>query len=103
MTIFKLDPDPVFRTKVPIPVHGGKTVAVEFGFRHRTRDELSEFLKNAGQMDDVSLVMAVATGWDLEDAFNEENIRKMLQNYMGSGKAIGSAYIDELTMAKVGN
>ena len=103
MIQFKLVPEPVFNAKVPIPVHGGKIVAVEFGFRHRTRDELTKFLKDIEKMDDVSAVMSVAVGWELEDSFTEENVSKMLQNYMGSGKAIASKYIDELTAAKVGN
>ena len=103
MIKFKLDPDPVFRAKVSIPVHGGKSAEVEFGFRHRTRDELYEFMKGIEKMEDVAIVMAVAASWELSDPFTEENVRKMLQNYMCSGKAIASRYIDELTAASAGN
>jgi hypothetical protein len=100
---FNLTAIPTFKAKVAIPVPGGKSVDVEFVYKHRTRDEYKEFVDNLPDREDVDVIMDIASGWDLEDAFSAEAMEAMTQNYIGSAYAIIQTYISELTNARVKN
>ena len=96
---------PTFRATVAIPTPGGKPADVEFVFRHRTRDELKEFIDDGASSleGDVELVMGVASGWELDDPFDAQSVEKLTQNYIGSAQAIYGTYLAELTGARVKN
>ncbi|RJG10914.1 hypothetical protein D3879_14630 [Pseudomonas cavernicola] len=97
---FKLDVAPTFKATVNIPVHGGDTVPVEFEFKHRTKDQVNEWLGSLTGRADVEVLQDVLAGWELDDVFNEESIGKLVQNYAGAGGAIVAAYVDELLQAR---
>lgn len=113
MTKFVLTPNPTFKHPVQIPVPGGKTEAVVFTFKHKKRAEFKSFMESLGPTDekgrerpvrtDVELVMEIASGWDLKDEFTVENVTDLIDNYMGSGRVILAAYVEELTAATKGN
>lgn len=98
-----LKANPTFKAKVGIPVPGGEPVQVEMEFRHRTRDELVKFLESSADMNDDEAVMAVITGWGLDDKLTRENVHRLTQNYYGAGRAIVDKYLAELTQARLGN
>ena len=98
-----LTASPTFNAKVMIPVPGAKPVPVVFTFKGRTKDAFKAFLENMADKEDVDAILLVASGWDLEDAFGEENVEKLVQNYIGSAKAILETYIGELAAARLGN
>lgn len=100
---FKLDPNPTFSAKVALPVHGGATVEVGFTFRHKTGDQLDEFLKTVADRSVVESMLEVVAGWELDDELNAENMERLVQNYQGASRAISAAYIEELTQARRGN
>lgn len=103
-TKFTLNPKPTFKKKVPLPVPGDGFESVEFTFKHRSRDEYREFLDGLkDRTDDVELLMDIASGWELEDAFDAENIGRLVQGYVGSARAVLGTYIDELSKAREGN
>lgn len=103
MAKFTLTASPTFTSKVSIPVPGSKAVPVEFKFKGRTKDEFKKFLETMTDHEDLHVVLEMASGWDLEDVFNEDNVEKLLQNYIGSGRAIIEKYINELSAARLGN
>lgn len=107
MATFKLEPNPTFKAIVMIPVPGDKAAPVEFIFKHRTKDAYEEMLKRfsaeAVQIEDVDVVMELASGWALVEPFDKPNVLKMLQNYMGAKDAIAETYVREITGAKLGN
>lgn len=103
MAKLKLNPDPTFSAEVEIPVPGKAPVAVSFTFKHRTRDELDEFLKRAVDLRDAALIMEVASGWELADAFTVENVTALVQNYIASPGAVFEKYLTELTKAREKN
>jgi hypothetical protein len=101
---FTLVPQPTFKHKVKMPIPGAGFVDVEFIFKHRTKTEFQEFMEKAkDQTDDVALVMDVASGWELEESFDKDNIEKLVDNYTGAARAIFSTYVDEIIKARVGN
>ncbi len=97
MAKLKLQPDPTFKAKVEISVPGGTPAKVEFTFKHRTRQEMDRFLKSVSDMkDDPEMILALATGWELADEFNEENVRTLCDSYISAPAAIFDAYLQEL-------
>lgn len=103
MAKLTLNPAPTFSAEVQIPVPGKDSIAVSFTFKHRTRDELDEFLKRAVDLRDAGLIMEVATGWELADAFTVENVTTLVQNYMASPAVVFDKYLTELTKARAKN
>lgn len=103
MAKIKLDADPTFSCAVPIPVPGKGIVDVQFTFKHRSREQVLAWVNEAKDNGDVATVKAVATGWELDDEFTDENIAKLCSNYAGAGFAIVQTYLDELRGARVKN
>jgi Phage tail assembly chaperone len=98
-----LTASPTFKAKVAIPVPGNSPTLVEFTFKGRTKDQFKEFIDALRDRDDVDVVLDVASGWELEDAFDREAIEQLTQNYIGSARAIIEKYLSELTQARLGN
>lgn len=102
MAKLKLNPEPTFTAGVRIPVPGGEADPVIFTFKHRTREQVAEWLK-ATEATDVQTVLACATAWDLADEFNEENVTRLCDNYAGAAFAVVDAYLNELRGARAKN
>lgn len=99
----KLIPEPTFAAKVPVPVPGRGEVDVEFTFKYRTRDEMQSFLAGHESMDDVQLVMACASGWELADIFDEKNVKEFVRQYIAGPAAVFETYCAEMTGARLKN
>ena len=97
MAKFTLNPAPTFKAKVDIPVPGGKVEKVEFTFRHRTREEFQRWLEDIDGKDGHVVVLEAASGWELEEPFDEEHVKELLSNYIGSLPAVMETYIRELS------
>lgn len=98
MAKLKLQPDPTFKAKVPVAVAGAAPAPVEFTFKHRTRQEMDRFLSAVKDMeDDVEMILAMTTGWDLADDFNEMNVRQLVDSYIQAPAAIFDTYLQELS------
>lgn len=100
---FTLAVSPTFKSTVIIPAPGGKSAPIEFTFKHRTRDAFKEFTESLGGRDDVDVLLDIASGWDLDEPFDKETVEQLTQNYLGAGRAVAEAYINELTAARVKN
>ena len=103
MAKLKLTASPTFKSKVAIPVPGGKPADVEFIFKGRTKDQFKEFVEGIGDREDADVIMDCASGWELDDPFSKENVEQMIQNYIGAARAIIGKYMTELTAARLGN
>lgn len=98
MAKLKLQPDPTFTAKVDIPVPGAAPASVTFTFKHRSKEEMERFIKEAaGMEDDLQVVMSVATNWDLSDTFNEENVKTLISNYIAAPQKVFETYLQELS------
>ena len=102
-TKFSLSVKPTFKAKVAVPVPGQTAELVEFTFKGRTRDEFKELIDGMKDRDDVDVIMDIASGWELEEAFDAENVEILTQNYLGAARAIIEKYLSELTQARLGN
>jgi hypothetical protein len=100
---FSLTASPTFKAKVAIPIPGDKAVDIEFIFKGRTREAFKDFIDSIKDRDDSEVIMDIASGWDLDDAFEKDNIEKLTQNYLGAARAVIEKYLSELTQARLGN
>jgi hypothetical protein len=103
MAKLTLKANPTFSAEVGIPLHGGGTSPVALTFKHRTMEEMDQFIKDRPSKTDVQTFMEMVEGWDLEDEFTETSVQELLQNYNGAGLAAFRKYIDELVQARQGN
>jgi hypothetical protein len=103
MAKLALTASPTFKSNVLIPVPGKKPVPVEFIFKGRTKTEFQAFIENLRDRDDVDVILDLATGWELEEAFGKESLEQLLHSYIGAARAIIETYINELTAARLGN
>lgn len=95
----QLTANPTFKADVAIPIAGAAPVKVQFTFKHRNKEALKEFFDTMGDKDDPSLVMEMCSGWELDDAFDVENVQKLVSEYVGSAAAILETYIAQSTGA----
>ena len=102
--MLKLKPNPTFKAKVVIPTPEGE-VKVDFTFKHKTRDELQDFLFGEHpDRTDTDAVLEIAEGWSgVDGAFGREALDEMFANYHGAARAIVKAYAEQLTQARAGN
>jgi hypothetical protein len=103
MARLKLHASPTFKAKVPIPIPGAAPHPIEMEFKHRTRKELDALLRDKGTQLDTDFVLSIATGWDLDDKFDRENVETLLDQYGGAARAIADTYTRELMGARLGN
>ena len=106
MAKLQLAAAPTFKTIVQIPVPGSKPVGVEFTFKGRTKAEFNQFvadLDSGAMKEDVDVLMSIASGWELDDPFDRESVSKLIENYIGSWRAVVQTYIQELTAARAKN
>jgi len=100
---FSLTPKPSFQATVKIPVPGEGAADVVFTFKARTREQMRSFHDEVKDLENVDLILYVASAWDLEDPFDKDNITRLTENYLGATAAIFDKYLTELTQARLGN
>jgi len=103
MAKLTLNPNPTFKAKASIHVPGGRKAEIEFKFKYRDSDEFKEFVDGLEGRKDIEILMDIACGWDLEEAFDEKNLETMTKKYIGSARAVLETYMGELTGARAKN
>lgn len=103
----RLNPEPTFRAKVGIPVPGQEQAEqIVCVFKHMTRDEYADFSSpaKADARSDLDSLCALLVGWEGVDApYSRDALATVLQSYHGAAHAIATAYVTELTKARLGN
>lgn len=100
---FTLAVSPTFKRDVSIPVPGDRPANINFTFKHKTRDELRDFVAGLEGREDLEVVLEVASAWGIDEAFEEDNVEILLQNYPGAALAIIDTYLKEVSGARKGN
>jgi hypothetical protein len=103
MPKLQLKLSPTFKAHVDIPVPGARPAKVEFTFKARDREELADWLAKLDGKKTDEAVLEIASGWDLEDAFDQANVEVLLRTYIGAWQAIYQKYLDELMGARAKN
>lgn len=107
MARLKLNPEPTFKAKVGIPVPGGRSADVEFTFTYRGKAELSKWHDEVQDLpkdaSEATLLRTFVVGWDLDDEFGDDNIRRLCDAYPGAAAAAMDVYLRESWGARRGN
>jgi len=103
MAKLTLAQEPTFKAPVAIPVPGSKPVSVSFTFKWRTRDEARAWLEEVDALGDEDVVLSMASGWELDDTFDADNVKALCQKFAGAASAIFSTYVEQLRGAKAKN
>ena len=103
MQTFTLDPKPTFDLDVPVPIPGEGFLNVTFTCRYRNKKGFEELLDAIKDKNDKEIIFLIATGWNIGVDFNDENVEKLAENYMGSAAAIMNAYAEELMKVREKN
>ncbi len=98
--MFKINPAPTFRAKVPLTVPGEDARAVvEFEFRHKGRTAFATWWDSIGERDDPAVLADVIVSWTgviddkgAEVPFSADVLAQVLDNYPASAFDILGAY-----------
>ena len=102
MAGLKLLANPTFQAEVRIPVPEGEAV-LTMTFKHRTKSSLPAFFEKLKALTDLEVIKEVASGWDADGEFDDENISTLLDQYHMAGYTITQRYIEALGQFKKGN
>ncbi len=103
MAKFKLEVKPTFKSKIQMPLHGGDTAELEFEFKHRTRDQIAEWVKGLSKMSDPDIMEDILSGWSIDEPFNRQSIELLCQNFVGAPHVLYETYLLELRQAREKN
>lgn len=117
-----------FKRDVVIPMLDGSTDMLKITYKYRTRSEYAKmmdevifaakdkaesapqdkqgtFQEMISEQDDFSVnyVLEIAEGWDLSDAFNQENLQKLRDMYPGAIDAIINTYREAILEGRLKN
>ncbi len=102
--MFKIQPNPTFKTAVAIPVAGGKPASIEVEFKYLTRDQVAEFFQSLEGRKDHEALAEVVVGWSGVDVpYSTDALATLLNNYLPAGRALFDAFIAGLAQAKEKN
>lgn len=102
MAGLKLNANPTFVKEVAIPVPEG-LAKVAFTFKHRPKSAMNAFFERIKDMEDLDIIKEMATGWDADGEFNDDNLKLFLDNYHAAGFTVTQEYVTALGSFKKGN
>ncbi len=101
--MFKLQPNPTFKTKVNISIAGQeKPAQIEVEFKYLSKTQVRDFFEAlAGKQDDAEALSELIVGWSGPDqAYSKEALSLLLDNYPSSAGDLFEAFRRELLEAK---
>lgn len=108
--MFRLTPNTLFKALVPLSQAGiEQPLDVAFEFRHKTKEQLADWMARAPGRSDVDVLNEVIVSWGVVDddgaavPYSHTHLATLLSNYPPAKGEIFSAYLAELTKAKAKN
>lgn len=93
---------PDFKLPVKFKLANDQDVEVIFTVKHKKTSELQELLSKEN-LSKKELIMAIASDWDLEEEYNEDNVNEFSDLFPASTVALTTAYMQALTGQRVKN
>ena len=123
---FSIKRDPTFTTTVNLPAPGRAPVPVSFTFKWMDRESLAKFhdarmkfaqsfMEKAKETEsgtelakfaidfEVPQLKSIIVGWDIEEEFNDENLRALVESGSELPAAIVNGYLAAYDKAREGN
>ena len=103
--MFKLQPNPTFKARVPITIAGqDKPAMVEMEFRHFSREAVKEFFESLPGKDDADALAQIIVGWSgVDAAYSAEALATLINNFPSASGSIFKVFSSELFEARTKN
>jgi hypothetical protein len=105
--MFKLQPNPTFKSEVEIPVAGAEPSSITLVFKHKGKKDLKAFIDSlTGETpkDDIDMLFDIIAGWEGVDAeFNKSNLELLIDNYPQAAINIFMTYQQTLLEGRAKN
>lgn len=102
--MLKLQPNPTFDVDVKVPVPGAQDEPVTLTMRHMGRAAIAEYLARAKSAPECDSISEIVAGWHgVDNAFSQDNLARLLDDYPSLGGRIIQAWMDELVKGPVKN
>jgi hypothetical protein len=105
MAKFKLKPVDDFKLPIDFNMPNGEQARVVFTVKHKRAKEIGAlFSANENEKpSDEAFVMNIATGWDLEEEFNADNVKEAVDFFPGMVIEFTRAYMNALAGVRAKN
>lgn len=105
--MFKRDPNPTFPATVQITVPGSASLPLAVEFKHKTAEEVKEFLAPAAAKSNAAMLADMIASVDvaakLPDESDADFLAHICSKYPAASSDILRTYLRELTESKVKN
>ncbi len=102
--MFKLEPNPTFFARAEIHVPGQGKGAIEAEFRFLDKAARAAFEDSLGDKSNLEALLEIMVGWrEVAAPFTPENLKRLLDTYETSAKALFKAFYDEISGAALKN
>lgn len=88
---------PSFKLPVKFNLIDGSEVEVVFIAKHLKASELQEFYTRDNENKDTDFLMFICEGWNLEEEFNEENVKEFIELFPSAILPLNQQYMLALT------
>ena len=97
----KLAPLPEFDLPVSFLLPNGEKAEIKFKVKHLKAADVKALYTSDKEIKDYQFVQEIATDWDLEEEFNEENIKELVSLFPSAAVALTSTYVQALAGNRV--
>ncbi|QXG07667.1 tail assembly chaperone [Erwinia phage Snitter] len=92
---------PDFKLPVKFIMPNGDEAKLTFTVKHMKAEEVQKLYD--GEVKDNVFMKSIATGWDLEEEFNDANVEELIALYPSATIALTATYISALAGQRVKN
>lgn len=94
---------PDFKLPVKFTMPNGEEAKIVFTVKHVKANEIQDLYASENAISDVEMITKLAVGWDLEEEFNEENVKELISYFPASALALTGTYLAALAGQRVKN
>ncbi len=100
--MFKLQPNPTFKTTVGISVAGQSSPAsIEVEFKYLTKSKVREFFDKLGSKEDAAALADIVVGWaGIDEPYSKKALAELVDNYPAAAMDLFDGFRRELLEAK---
>ena len=100
--MFKLQPKPTFKARVPVTVPGEiKPAEITVEYKHMSLEQVREFFEGLAGKQDADALGEIVVGWaDVDAPYSPEALATLLNNYPSTAAAMFETFRRELFEAR---
>lgn len=100
--MFKLQPNPTFKTKVGISIAGqARPAEIEIEFKYLSKGSIKDYFDRMEGKTDADALGEIIVGWGgVDQAYDAESLALLLSNYPAAAADLFEAFRKELLEAK---